>query len=274
MRIFKNEFGIGEVYRDSLRRQEYRMPKHMHQFSEIINVFEGEVCISVDGRNYTLKKGDAAIIAPFQIHEVKTVGIAEFWICVFSNNCVPDYSEEPEFFYNRERAVFIPSKALNAQISEMLDKYPHPLHLSEGKLPHRIKSVLYALLTEFSEAVPGFLPIKRRDVLSSVILYVNEHYLEKISLASVGKALGYNTKYLSQCIGEIPNMNFPMLLNSLRTDHAKKLLMNGEFNIIDIAYECGFESEQSFYRVFRKITGTTPGKYRRLNLKQKQLTYP
>ena len=80
---------------------------------------------------------------------------------------------------------------------------------------------------------------------------------------SIGKALGYNPKYLSQCLSVLPEISFPTILNSLRVDYAKSLLLKSNFKIIDIAYECGFESEQSFHRAFLKIAGMTPGEYRK-----------
>ena len=33
--------------------------------------------------------------------------------------------------------------------------------------------------------------------------------------------------------------------------------------MIDIAFECGFANERSFYRAFQSVTGMTPGEYRR-----------
>ena len=34
-------------------------------------------------------------------------------------------------------------------------------------------------------------------------------------------------------------------------------------NVIDIALECGYENERSFYRAFLRVTGMTPGEYRK-----------
>lgn len=265
MKIFSNEFGCGEIYRASYRNQKYSIAPHIHQFSEIICVFRGIMTITVDGIKYTLGEGDAAVITPFRIHNIKTDGTAEFWMCVFSGNCVPDHATESDFFENRATPVFKPSEALVAQIHNMLTSYPHPLHLSDGSVPRRLKSVLYSVFSEYTDAVTEIISEKKRDALASVILYVNAHYLEDISLTSVGKTLGYNVKYLSQTLGAIPNMNFSTLLNSLRVDHAKRLLLGSSFRIIDIAYECGFENEQSFYRVFKKIANMTPAEYRNRN---------
>lgn len=263
MHIISREFGFGETYRSSVRHQNYDILSHIHQFCELIFVMEGSVEVTVDGKKYILSRGDAAAITPFQLHEVHSLGIAHFWMCVFSNTAVPGALSDKELFYNRSSAKFKPSEALCSLIWNMLESHPHPLFISDGVIPRKVKAVIYTALCEFADCVKEFSPIKNLNALSALILYVNEHYSENITLKSASHALGYNTKYLSQCLSTIPNMNFSTLLGSLRVDHAKKLLMNSNFKIIDIAYECGYENEQSFHRRFLKIAGMTPGQYRR-----------
>ena len=140
-----------------------------------------------------------------------------------------------------------------------------PVYQTQGytEIPRKLKSLLYLSFCEYTERVPDITSIQRRDVLSSLFLYINEHYTEPITLISVAKTLGYNPKYISQCLSSIPDMNFALILNSLRIDRAKQLLANEKMKIIDIAYECGFNSEQSFHRTFLKQVKITPGEYRK-----------
>jgi len=44
-------------------------------------------------------------------------------------------------------------------------------------------------------------------------------------------------------------------------------LMQGEENISQIGYMCGFENLSNFYRHFKKITGLVPKDYRNMFLK-------
>ena len=168
MHIFQNEFGYKESYRGSRKAGKYGIYSHIHQFSEIIYVFEGTVELTVDGTFYSLHRGEIAVITPFQVHEVRSVGAADFWMCVFSGNCVPDSASEVEFFYNRNKSVFCASDSLRTQISEMLAFCPHPIHTKDEKIDRRIKSVLYSVFSEYVGKVPEILSIKKRDVLSSV----------------------------------------------------------------------------------------------------------
>jgi AraC-like DNA-binding protein len=54
------------------------------------------------------------------------------------------------------------------------------------------------------------------------------------------------------------------LLNYYRVEYAKNLLANSTLSIPYIVYESGFESDSSFYRVFKEFTGLPPNQYRAL----------
>ena len=263
MVIFQKEFGYGEQYRGSVKNTKYKIRSHVHQFSEIVFVMEGTLNATIDGKEYSIKPGEIAVITPFQMHGFSSTDTAKFYMCVFSNNCVPDHHVDVEFFQNRERAVFTASDSVKAQINDMLNEIKHPLSIIDTAVPRKIKALFYSVFSELVAENPIVISSKKNDVLSSIFLYLNNHYKEKISMSSMGKALGYNPKYLSQCLGALPDISFPTILNSLRVDHAKSLLLNSSFKVIDIAFECGFESEQSFHRAFLKIAGMTPGEYRK-----------
>ena len=267
MKVFDREFGWGHVVRASVKKQVYDINSHIHQFSEIIFVFEGRLILTVDGKKFNICEGEIAVITPFQIHEVHSDGIAKFWMCVFSNDVVPGHASEPEFFYERRSSVFTAGPILLLQISELVKRVAHPIKINGEEAPRAVRALLYSIFAEYTESVELEAGEKKKNALAEVFLYLNEHYLERISVRSVGKALGYNPKYLSQRINSIPGLTFSTLLNSLRIDKAKNLLLSTNYTVTTIAFECGFENEQSFYRVFSRIVGTTPRKYR-LAMKQ------
>ncbi|MBR4256105.1 MAG: AraC family ligand binding domain-containing protein, partial [Clostridia bacterium] len=47
-------------------------PKHIHQSFEIMLMTDGEMDVTVDDRVYTLKKGDAVLIFPNQVHSLRS----------------------------------------------------------------------------------------------------------------------------------------------------------------------------------------------------------
>jgi len=91
----------------------------------------------------------------------------------------------------------------------------------------------------------------------------NDIILRSTSFAPISK------HQLSQVINEQTGMNFFEYVNQHRIGEARQLLSatsKKELNIIDIAYEVGFNNKVSFNTAFKKITGKTPTSFRNESL--------
>lgn len=60
-------------------------------------------------------------------------------------------------------------------------------------------------------------------------------------------------------------MNYTQLVRSFRIIEAKKMLLTTKDPIESIARQIGYTSPDTFTKVFKKETGMTPTRYRRLN---------
>lgn len=56
--------------------------------------------------------------------------------------------------------------------------------------------------------------------------------------------------------------SFITFLNTARVEKAGQLLMQTDGTIAEIAYASGFESISHFNRVFKRVKGTTPTRFR------------
>ncbi len=87
-----------------------------------------------------------------------------------------------------------------------------------------------------------------------------------ISLESLANRLNTTRHNASQVINEHFGMNFHELINKYRIQEAKHLLdsdRHKNLNIIDIAYEVGFNNKVTFNKAFKKDTQLTPSQYQR-----------
>ncbi|MTI32334.1 helix-turn-helix domain-containing protein [Xanthovirga aplysinae] len=85
-----------------------------------------------------------------------------------------------------------------------------------------------------------------------------------LNLQQVSRLLGIPQRDLSLVINHSFKKNFRDLINDYRIEEVKLKLNNSEFDhmsILGIALECGFNSEASFYRIFKKNTGMSPKEY-------------
>lgn len=80
--------------------------------------------------------------------------------------------------------------------------------------------------------------------------------------SSVASELNLSVKYLSDCLKQLTGQTTQQLIHEKLLERAKDLLTTTNFSISQIAYELGFENPQSFSKLFKNKTSTTPLKFR------------
>ncbi|MEO0339643.1 MAG: helix-turn-helix transcriptional regulator [Bacteroidota bacterium] len=87
-----------------------------------------------------------------------------------------------------------------------------------------------------------------------------------LKLSDVAEAIAIHPHRLSQILNDNLGKSFPSFINQYRIEAAKELLQTNEvFSTEGIGFECGFNSKSTFYSTFKKLTGTTPAKFRAEN---------
>jgi AraC-like DNA-binding protein len=99
-------------------------------------------------------------------------------------------------------------------------------------------------------------------------LYMQMHktYTSKIlERKEVADMINTNQQYLHQAIKECTGLTFIEYINTLRLQHARNMLVNNNNITIDIiADESGFASRATFYRLFYRQYGISPGEFRNM----------
>jgi len=101
-------------------------------------------------------------------------------------------------------------------------------------------------------------PARLRDLMEQEQLYLNPD----LTVEDVVKRLGTNTKYFSDMLHKEMNTSFSQLVNEYRVERAKQILEHTDTKVEFIGERCGFNSRQSFHRVFVKTAGKTPAEWR------------
>lgn len=99
-------------------------------------------------------------------------------------------------------------------------------------------------------------------VVSQALQYIRDHCHTPIGVENVLGALGISRRNLEtrmkRAIGQTPHA----ALNRARIERAKGMLVQSDATLAAIATSCGIKPDQ-FYIVFKRLTGITPGQYRR-----------
>ena len=130
--------------------------------------------------------------------------------------------------------------------------------------------VFSGLYSYTNRLFPKYVKSGLTDSLSQELKNNLKHLFQKeklyrnndINLDMVAEKLDTTRHNTSQLINEHFNMSFREFVNSHRIQEAKELLeQENELNIIDIAYEVGYNNKVSFNKAFKKDTQLTPSEY-------------
>lgn len=100
------------------------------------------------------------------------------------------------------------------------------------------------------------------SVLDRIEQDIQEHYMENLSLKSLGKKYYINSVYLGQLFKKQYQVSFKDYLTTLRIDKAVELLGMTNKKVYHIATEVGFNNVDYFISKFVQIKGITPHQYR------------
>lgn len=125
-----------------------------------------------------------------------------------------------------------------------------------------IISDIRELIQEIITAVDSRNSNADSQMLSRMQQYIYENYSSDIMLNDMADELGITAKYCSNLFKKLSDENFKTFLNHYRIEQAKKFLNeNPQMKILDLSLLVGFNSSNTFIRVFSKYTGMTPGAY-------------
>lgn len=121
-------------------------------------------------------------------------------------------------------------------------------------------------------ASPAYTNVLKADdtkKMSLVYEYVMTNFKSKIALEDISDMLNMTTTSFCKYFKPRANKTFTRFVNEIRIGHARKLLLQDNLNISEIAYECGFSTLSNFNKQFKSIADMPPYEYRKLFLKIK-----
>lgn len=121
---------------------------------------------------------------------------------------------------------------------------------------------LTGIMHRFIDYTFDFSRIKHIDAVYKTMEYVRANYDKKLSLDEIAKNAFLGKAYLSSIFKEEIGESLTNYINRVRIEKSRVLLLDKEISLIDIANLCGFEDQSYFTRVFKKIVGISPKKYR------------
>lgn len=102
-----------------------------------------------------------------------------------------------------------------------------------------------------------------RNKLSTLMKGEKVYHDPDLTLGKLASLSGLSVHQLSEFINTQFNINFSSYINQFRIEEAKQLLVDSPGqNILQVAYQVGFNSMSAFHRYFAKFTSLSPKAYR------------
>ena len=99
-------------------------------------------------------------------------------------------------------------------------------------------------------------------VITKAKEFIRGHYKEPLSLGLMAAELHISTFNFCKLFSKVAGVTFTDFVSRTRIEKAKNLMLNPNLRIGEIGYEVGFQSLTHFNRVFKRIVGESPTRYR------------
>ncbi len=134
--------------------------------------------------------------------------------------------------------------------------------LEDAKSIDALNILLTEALHHFTDYTFDFSSVKHSDTVYRVMEYIKSNYSRKISLDDIAAYVYLSRSYVSSIFREATGQTLTAYMNGVRVEKAKQLLKNPAVPLSDISDLCGFEDQSYFTKVFKKLTGISPKKFR------------
>ena len=268
------------------------LPYHWHEDLEMMAVLKGSVLFYASTLKKRLSAGDVELISVDEIHKIKgeednlilslkvRTPLAERFIpavrdVVFDCNLHP--GREAGKLIQQRFAALLCSFFLYVYESCDSDRYDSDRGsdsktrtLDEGILG-RLEEILLYIMAEFdivNKVLKGKdLGTAERDLQRNryrrVADFIFKNSSRRIGLRDIAERENLSLSFLSHAIKDLFGNGFQELINYQRVCTAMKLLLSTDFNITDIAFECGFSAPRYLMNRFEEFLEMKPADFRK-----------
>lgn len=248
---------------------------HYHEGCEIYFFISGDAEYFVENKKYSLKCGDVMITREDEIHSpiIYGDGVYERIYIQFDPSLLDLYKTDSfnvlDIFYKRamgDNNKITMSEKNVKYFWELLNKLWRVYRKKDGGTKqmlmdayfYEILAFLYKQFYDHSEEVVEKLP----DKLAPIIEYIDNNLDKDLSLTVLEKEFYMNRYYLCRIFKKNTNVSLHDFIAFKRVNRAK-LLLTEDYSVTEVAQMCGFNDYSNFIRVFGRVAGISPGKFKK-----------
>ena len=243
---------------------------HSHSFYEILYCESGNIQYLIGDNRYSIRKGDIILVPPgishrpiFQGELVEPYSRIVLWVSSdFMTDLIKKFpdSDTPDRFIirtSKSSLDFLKTYFVNG-VRECQAKnvgWESYLYYNTGML---LTELYRAMGTQIIN-----MPKAKEDELDQIISYIENNYMNRITLEDTAKEFLISQSTLSKLFQNNLEISFYRFVTQRRLINAKKRIEDGE-SLDTIGNSCGFNDYATFYRAFKKEYGLAPREYQKL----------
>ena len=244
--------------------------EHIQVCDEITYVLSGSAVIYNNDIAVSVKAGDIHIACKGQKHKIQADNNGSFRYICFGIRINPESKE-----YSVLEKIF-----LNGIIPEV--KASDDIGVLAGLLIDEIYSknafdknmtemlILQILILIYRKHILKIEDNKKTQesfsgkTIYEIFRYIDKNFMLIKNIEAVSKELSYSKFYISHIFKEKTGMTVMEYITRLKIEKACKLLKENSMSIGEIAQFLGYESSQSFSKMFKNNIGVSPSEYKKL----------
>ncbi len=257
---------IGSVpYVVTLRKNAAPFPVHFHHEIELVYCLSGRFCVEVNSQKFTVSAGQLLYIGATQAHAYLSGDEHEQLLIELGPLLMQDH-------FARLASCRLDSPVIDCQTDAVMRRLCEDTaalcrrqcadaDADELEIVGNIYKIS-AWLLRYAEKQSDATPLRHIPRIERALALVHRRYNEPLTVEDAAKETGYGKSNFCKLFRKAVGTSFHAYLNAFRVRNAGYLLMSTSDSIEEIGARVGFSDAKTFCRVFRDMTGTTPGKYR------------
>lgn len=261
---------------------ETRIPWHWHEELEFCYVKSGTVKLTTTSGSFLFQPGEAYFIntnilctmEPLSYQEDAFIDSHLFHSVFLSGHFHSIFETKyMEPVLKNKKLEFLAIRGENQRQKDILYKLRQAAALqnhtnTEFQTRNLFSEIWLLLLEEALASEKNSVPVKliNQERIQTMLSFIQSNFADKISLEDIAASVSIGKREALRCFqNSIHQTPFEYLL-AYRIEIAEKLLKTTNHSIVEIALQSGFNNEAYFCKVFKKMTGMTPGTYRKKHL--------
>ena len=229
---------------------------HYHQAVEILCADGAKVDIFLNGEERTLTGNEICVADCYDVHAFNSHG-EKVYILIIPPEFLHDYLNvknsahlSTPFITERETCEKIKSIIIELHRADQKSKL-----LQKGYV-NVVMGLIVSACGLSDRNNPDI------DLMQSVLNFLEDNFTEEIDLNALAERFGYSKYYFSHMFNRFFGFNLNEYLARLRIKNfISRMQEDKNAELMRTAFDCGFNSFQTFYRCFKKYYGVSPKKY-------------